>query len=171
MTNFFKNCKTIEEAKATKRKLLLKNHPDHAGKEGEAATVEIIRQFNAFIDSFVSDSFNSYYADKDNKPEAETITPCQDILKKIIDFECEIEIIVYWIYCFKSYEVREALKALGFWFSSKHKAWVFSGGNKTRFYSKKTLDEIRAEKGSRKVHKNESRDEEKETRKALKRAS
>jgi hypothetical protein len=168
MTKYFKNCKSIEEAKATYRKLLLKNHPDHAGKEGEAATVEIIQQFNHFIENFVSESFNSYYADKDEKPSDDTVTPFQDILKKIIDFECEIEIIGYWIYCFKSYEVREALKALGFWFSSKHKAWVFSGGKKTRFYSKKTLDEIRAEKGSRKVHRAER--EEKETRKALKKA-
>jgi hypothetical protein len=167
--NFFRNCKTIEGAKKLYRELLLKNHPDHAGKEGEAVTVEIIRQFNLFIENFVSDSFNSYYADKEEKPGAETVTPFQDILKKIIDFDCEIEIIGYWIYCFKSYEIREELKALGFWFSSKHKAWVFSGGKKTRFYSKKSLDEIRAEKGSRKVHK-VNREDEKETRKALKKA-
>lgn len=93
-----------------------------------------------------------------------------DILKKIIDFDCEIEIIGYWIYCFKSFAVKDALKDLGFWFSSKHRAWVFSGGKKTRFYSKKTLDEIRAEKGSRKVHK-QNREDERETRKALKKAS
>jgi hypothetical protein len=171
MTNYFKACKSIEEAKKTYRKLLLKNHPDHAGAEGEAATVEIIRQFNAFIDFFVSDSFDSYYADKDNKPGAETVTPFQDILKKIIDFDCEIEIIGYWIYCFKSYEIREELKAIGFWFSSKHKAWVFSGGKKTRFYSKKTLYEIRAEKGSQKVNRNENREDEKPAREALKKAS
>jgi hypothetical protein len=170
MNKFFENCKTIEEAKSLYRKLLLKNHPDHAGKEGEAATVEIIKQFNAFIDSFVSDSFYAYYADKEETPEAETMTPFQDILKKIIDFDCDIEIIGYWIYCFRSYEVREALKTLGFWFSSKHKAWVFSGGAKTHFYSKKSLDEIRAEKGSRKVSR-ENREDEKKTRKALKKAS
>jgi hypothetical protein len=151
--NFFKGCKTIEGAKKLYRELLKKNHPDLAGKAGEAATVEIILEFNHFIDTFVSRSFDSYYADKDEKPEAETVTPFQDVLKKIIDFDCEIEIIGYWIYCFKSYEIREELKTLGFWFSSKHKAWVFSGGNKTRFYSKKTLDEIREEKGSRKVQK------------------
>jgi hypothetical protein len=167
---YFKDCASIEEAKKLYRQLLLKNHPDIAGKAGEAATVEIINQFNKFIDTFVADSFNAYYADKDEKPEPSTVTPFQDILKTIIDFDCDIEIIGYWIYCFRSYEVREALKGLGFWFSSKHKAWVFSGGAKTRFYSKKSLDEIRAEKGSCKVNKNEKRDE-KETRKALKKAS
>jgi hypothetical protein len=168
---YFKNCKSIEEAKVLYRKLLLKNHPDHAGKAGEAATIEIIDQFNNFVDSFMADSFRAYYADKDERPSEDTITPFQNILKKIIDFDCEIEIIGYWIYCFKSYEIRESLKELGFWFSSKHKAWIFSGGKKTRFYSKKTLNEIRAEKGSWKVNKNEKREDEKETRKALKKAS
>jgi len=168
--NFFKDCKSIEEAKKLYRKLLLKHHPDHAGKEGEAVTVEIINQFNHFIDSFISDSFYAYYADKDEAPKAETMTPFQDILKKIIDFDCDIEIIGYWIYCFRSYEIREALKELGFWFSSKHKAWVFSGGAKVRYCGKKSLDEIRAEKGSRKVNKNGKREEEKETRKALRKA-
>jgi len=170
MTRFFKNCKTIEEAKKLYRKLLIKYHPDHAGKEGEAETIEIINQFNRFIDTFVSDSFNAYYADKDEKPDADTVTPFQDVLKKIIDLDCDIEIIGYWIYCFRSYEVRDTLKELGFWFSSKHKAWVFSGGAKTRFYSKKSLDEIRAEKGSVRVYKND-REEKQETRKALKGAS
>ena len=152
---YFKDCKSIEEAKKLYRKLLLKNHPDHAGNAGQAATVEIINQFNKFIDCFVSDSFNAYYADKDEKPDMSTVTPFQDVLKKIIDFDCDIEIIGYWIYCFRSYVVREALKELGFWFSSKHKSWVFSGGAKTRYYSKKTLDDIRAEKGSCKVNKTE----------------
>ena len=91
-------------------------------------------------------------------------------MKKIIDFDCDIEIIGYWIYCFRSYEIREALKEMGFWFSSKHKAWVFSGGAKTRYCSKKSLDEIRAEKGSQKVSR-ENREDEKETRKALRKAS
>jgi hypothetical protein len=171
MKDFFNTCKTIEAAKKLYRELLLKNHPDHAGKTGEAVTVEIINQFNHFIETFVSRSFDSYYADKDEKPGAETVTPFQEILKKIIDFDCDIEIIGYWIYCFKSYEVREALKELGFWFSSKHKAWVFSGGKKVRFYSKKTLDDIRAEKGSQKVNRNDKREEERETRKVLKKAS
>jgi len=171
MTNYFKNCGTIEEAKKLYRKLLIKHHPDHAGKAGEAETIEIINQFNRFIDTFVSDSFNAYYADKDERPDASTVTPFQDVLKKIIDFDCDIEIIGYWIYCFRSYEVRETLKEMGFWFSSKHKAWVFSGSTKSRFYSKKSLDEIRAEKGSCKVNKNDKENEKKETRKALKKAS
>jgi hypothetical protein len=140
---------------------------DHAGPEGEAATVEIINQFNSFLNSFMSHSFNSYYEDKEWKPGPDAVTPFQEILQKIINLDdavplysgavnnipigkrpkgsyCQIEIIGYWIYCFKSYEVHEQLKDLGFWFSSKHKAWVYSGRTKRLRAGKETLDEIRA---------------------------
>jgi hypothetical protein len=129
--------------------------PDHAGPEGEAATKEIIAQFNSFLNGFMAHSFNSYYEDKEWKPNAEAVTPFQEILQQIINLDCEIEIIGYWIYCFKSYEVHNRLKELGFWFSSKHKAWVYSGRAKRLRAGKETLDEIRARKGSRKVEQEE----------------
>ncbi|MCL2410939.1 MAG: J domain-containing protein [Treponema sp.] len=156
---YFQQCQSIEEAKKHYRQLLLKHHPDHAGKEGEAVTKEIISQFNAFLKNFMSNSFNSYYQDKEWKPDPDSVTPFQDILEKIIDLECEIEIIGFWIYCFNSKEVKEQLKELGFWFSIKHKAWVFSGGKKRKITSRETLDEIRASKGSHKVQKEEKEKE------------
>ena len=157
--NYFVNCQSVEEAKKNYRGLLMQYHPDHAGQEGEAITKEIINQFNAFLKSFMSHSFNSYYEDKDWKPDPDAVTPFQDILQKIINFECEIEIIGFWIYCFKSYEVREQLRELGFWFSSKHKAWVYSGRAKKNITSRETLNEIRAGKGSQKIEKEEKEKE------------
>lgn len=159
---YFKSCASIEEAKKVYRALLKKHHPDLAGKKGEAVTVEVINQFNQFIDSFVSQSFNSYFEDKDRKPDPETVTPFQEVLKAIIGFNCEIEIIGYWIYCFNAFPVHEQLKALEFWFSSKHRAWVYSGSSKKKYASRLSLDEIRAGKGSQKV--------ENEKQKALKTA-
>jgi hypothetical protein len=38
--------------------------PDHAGPEGETVTKEIIQQFNAFLNGFMSQSFNSYYEEE-----------------------------------------------------------------------------------------------------------
>jgi hypothetical protein len=141
-------------------------HPDHAGEEGEAVTKEIIRtlvrtQFNSFLNGFMSHSFNSYYEDKEWKPNAETVTPFQEILRQIINLDCQIEIIGYWIYCFNSKEVREQLKELGFWFSGKHKAWVYSGRAKRGRAGKETLDEIRAKKGSQKIEKEEQEEKQK----------
>jgi curved DNA-binding protein CbpA len=152
---YFQHCQSVEEAKKIYRELLKKHHPDHAGQEGEAITKEIINQFNTFLKSFMTNSFNSYYEDKEWKPDPDSVTPFQDILEKIINLECEIEIIGYWIYCFNSKEVKEQLKELGFWFSGKHKAWVFSGRPKRNITSRETLDEIRASKGSHKVEKEE----------------
>ena len=164
--NYFNHCQSVEEAKKHYRELLMQYHPDHAGPDGEAATKEIITQFNNFLKGFVSHSFNSYYQDKEWKPEAETVYDFQDILQQIINLDCEIEIIGYWIYCFKSKEIKDQLKELGFWFSGKHKAWIYSGTSKKGRASKKTLDDIRAEKGSRKVRKDE-REEEKPFRRMV----
>ena len=152
---YFEQCKSVEEAKKHYRKLLLQFHPDHAGAEGEETTKEIILQFEIYLKGFMSHSFNAYYQDKEWKPNPEAVYPFQDILQKIINLECEIEIIGYWIYCFKSYEVREQLRELGFWFTNKHKAWVYSGRAKKNITSRESLDEIRAKKGSQKVEKEE----------------
>jgi hypothetical protein len=159
--DYFNHCQSVEEAKKLYRKLLMQHHPDHAGQEGEAITKEIIEQFNAFLNSFMSHSFNSYYSDKEWKPAPDAVTPFQDILKKIINWDCEMEIIGYWIYCFKSKEIKDQLKELGFWFSGKHKAWVYSGRPKKNIKSNETLDEIRARKGSHKVEKEEQEKEKK----------
>jgi hypothetical protein len=153
---YFEKCKSIEEAKKIYRELLKQYHPDHAGKEGEAVTVEVINEFNLFLDNFVSNSFDEYFADKKEKPDYSAITPFQEILKKIIHLDCGIEIIGYWIYCFKSYSVYEYLKELGFWFSGKHKAWIYSGGRKSRYVTKATLDQLRISKGNYKVEKYET---------------
>jgi hypothetical protein len=184
--NYFEYCQTVEEAKKLYRQLLKQHHPDHAGEEGEAVTKEIIRtlvraQFNAFLNGFMSHSFNSYYEDKEWKPNPEAVTPFQEILRQIIHLDdavplysgavnnipigkrpegtyCQIEIIGYWIYCFNSKEVKEQLKELGFWFSGKHKAWVYSGKPKRGRAGKETLDEIRAKKGSQKIEKEEEKE-------------
>jgi hypothetical protein len=151
--DYFSHCQSVEEAKKLYKKLLMQYHPDHAGPEWEAVTKEIIAQFNTFLNGFMSHSFNSYYEDKEWKPNAEAVTPFQEILQKIINLDCEIEIIGYWIYCFNSKEVREQLKELGFWFSGKHKAWVYSGRPKRLRAGKETLDEIRARTGSQQIEK------------------
>jgi hypothetical protein len=157
--NYFNNCQSVEEAKKHYRELLMKYHPDHAGEEGEGITKELIAQFNAFLNGFMSHSFNSYYEDKEWKPAPGAVTPFQEILRKIINLDCEIEIIGYWIYCFNSKAVKDQLKELGFFFSGKHKAWIYSGKPKKNYSSRETLDKIRAKKGSQKVEKEEKEKE------------
>jgi hypothetical protein len=137
--SYFAQCQSVEEAKKHYRALLMQYHPDHAGPEGEAITKEIIAQFNAFLNGFMSYSFHSYYEDKEWKPKDEAVTPFQEVLQKIIDLDCQIEIIGFWIYCFNSKAVKEQLEALDFWFSGKHKAWVYSGRPKRTGREKKNI--------------------------------
>jgi hypothetical protein len=39
--------------------------------------------------------------------------------------------------------VKDQLKELGFWFSSKHRAWVYNGGRKLKRRTSLTLNDIR----------------------------
>jgi curved DNA-binding protein CbpA len=155
---YFDKCNTIDDAKKLYRELLKQFHPDIAGEAGQENTVKIINEFEKFIDCFMSNSFSEYYADKDETPDMSVITPFQEVLKKIIHLDCDIEIIGYWIYCFNSFSVKYQLKELGFWFSSKHKAWVFSGHNKSRYVTKATLDQLRETKGNWKFERNKSKE-------------
>ena len=77
-----------------------------------------------------------------------------DILGQIIDLDCRLEIIGTWLYAFEAYSVRAQLKKLGFWFSSKHKAWIYNGGakRKTRFNPLDT-DDLRHKHGCQTVAK------------------
>jgi len=151
MNTYFTQCTTIEEAKALYRQLLKEYHPDIMGEEGTALTAEIISQFKTFTAMCYRTTAGEYF-DNSEKEEPEDYTPFTDILDKILFFDdMKIEIIGFWIYCFDSFLYKDALRDLGFWFSSKHKAWVFSGSKKARVWSKKSLDDIRDEKGSTEV--------------------
>jgi hypothetical protein len=58
------------------------------------------------------------------------------------------EIIGQWIYCFTTALIGVQLQSIGFWYSYKHQAYVFSGGPKDGNPYDETLDEIRARLGS-----------------------
>ena len=140
---YFKDCKKIDEAKKLYHTLLKENHPDHGGDT--SICQQIIEQFENYIILFTADIFST----EENKKYQHFSDDFQAILNKVIHFEnMEIEIIGYWIYCFKSFEYKEELKSFGFWFSKKHKAWVFTGTEKKAFRSRYTTNDIRNMHGS-----------------------
>jgi hypothetical protein len=61
------------------------------------------------------------------------------------------EIIGQWLFSFTSDLIGVQLQALGFWYSFKHDAWVFSGSPKQGMADDETLDEIRTRLGSQKL--------------------
>ena len=61
------------------------------------------------------------------------------------------EIIGSWLYCFTTPLIGFQLECLGFWYSFKHCAYVFSGFPKDGIANDETLEEIRARLGNQKV--------------------
>jgi hypothetical protein len=73
------------------------------------------------------------------------------ILKRIRFLPCTIEIIGNWIFCFNAKALGAYLHRLGFWYSVKHCAWVYSGTEKENTADDETLDDIKSRLGYRSV--------------------
>ncbi len=161
--NYFKDCLNIEHAKTRYRELLMEHHPDHGGSEETTKT--IIDQFSAFIRAFMTDSFTAYqtaYHEKYGKRYEFHTSPVSfaEIIEQIIEFNLEIEIIGFWIYAFNSHQYRDKLAGIGFWFSRKHKAWVYNGGKrKAKRRTKWSLEDIRDHYGSELIREKEEQEE------------
>jgi hypothetical protein len=137
MNKYFINM-DLEQAKKYYHQLIFKHHPDRGGDE--ELCKEITSQFREYISNFT----NTIFAKAENEKYADFAESIRDALNKIIQFEnLKIQVIGYWIYCFDSYNYKNQLKEIGFWFSSKHKAWIYSGAKKIRIRTNYTLDEIK----------------------------
>lgn len=152
----FRNAKSVMEAKKIYRDLSKENHPDKGG------SIEMMQQINIeyerFLKSFIDGRVNDFAADKDYDINSE---PFADMLKKVMNFDMDIEIIGFWIYardCW-SKEEKSELGDLGFWYSKKHKAFVFSGSKKKKIRSKLTTADIRDIHGSTAVKEREDKKE------------
>lgn len=128
--DWFASCRTVEEAKAHYRDLMKQHHPDMGG------STETCQAINAALDKWLADGMGSAFREYERatgKGFAEDRPYVfADMLARIVKMDGigRIEVIGYWIYAFDSFTAKDALKAMGCWFSGTHKAWVFSGGNK-----------------------------------------
>ena len=136
--NYFKDCRTIEEIKKIYRKLSKLYHPDTNNGNDELFKA-LNNQYSEAIKNYSYEHFTEF------------TDSYMIILSKIIKLDITIEIIGTWIYAFNSYEHKDFLKTLGFWFSSKHKAWVYTGTPKRNKYSKYTLLDIENKHGYKKI--------------------
>lgn len=137
--NYFIDCQTIEELKKTFKKLAMKNHPDLGGST--EVMQEINRQYEEMLRRLAnnknlnetSDNFYDWTQDK-----------FAEVIQKIIHFTgMTIEVIGEWIWCTNSFQYKEQLKELGFWFAKSKKAWVFNGENKKLYRGHYSLNQLR----------------------------
>jgi len=143
---WFNDCKTIDEVKATYKKLAKQYHPDLGG---DTITMQEINKEYAFASAKAIKGANLSEEEVEN--EIQFSEQYREAIEKIIHIDgITIEVVGYWIWVTgNTYPVKESLKNAGFFFASKKQAWYFRTGEfKVLRGGKKTLDEIRSKYGS-----------------------
>jgi curved DNA-binding protein CbpA len=158
MTAYFKDCKNIEDVKEAYRKYAKALHPDNGGDAEEFKRMQAAytAAFERFKYTHRKEDRNTAGDDHsaNNYKEAYTAEAFAKVIDSIIGLDgVEIEIVGSWIWLSgDTYPFREQIKAAGFFWSSKHKKWYFSGDTKkSKKHSKLTFDEVRALHGSHEI--------------------
>jgi hypothetical protein len=134
--NYFVNCRNMEEAKELFHQLMKTCRYE----EGEEITRGVILQFRAFLADFFLERHQKWSMDHGKAPEYADMKAFADTVLKVIHLDISIEIEGFWIYCSgDTRPVKEYLKSLGFWFSGKRQAWVYSGGEKRYFRPRRRI--------------------------------
>lgn len=158
---YFENVATLEELRKQYKKLIKKYHPDNVGGSDEdmkAINSEYEGLFKILKDKHTQEAeeteaaggYQSTYSK--NMYNFEDDSALREMLTKIINFDCDIEIIGSWIWVFNSYNYRKELKELGFKYGSQKKAWYFHTEAFRKSSKKKlSLDDIRSYYGTTKI--------------------
>lgn len=158
MLKWFKDCKNIENVKATYRKLCFRYHPDIAGDGAESTMKEInseyekaFERFKNIHESTANDSGNNdsnsekRYYNADETPEM-----FKDIINGLIHCDgVNIDLVGSWVWLTgNTFAHKDTIKGLGFKWANKKKAWYWHSGEFIkRRNSKMTLDEIKDKYG------------------------
>ena len=144
-TNYFKDCKSKEDAKKLYKKLAFKHHPDKGGD------VEIMKAINNEFDEFIK---NFKEEKKDSKKEYEfKATTYRSLIEQLIKFD---NIVIDIVGCFiwitgDTYSVKEELKTLGFRYSKNKKSWYIAPEeymkNRVNYKKKYSMNEIKNKYG------------------------
>ncbi len=139
---WFTGVKTIEELRKRYRELLKLYHPDN-----ENGSVKITQEINVEYDLVFS------ILSKEKQEDSQLYTQEENeqfkaIMNAIIGFNITIEVIGSWIWCFDCYLYKDQLKALGFTWCSKKRAWVWHEEPYHRHHKKEIpLSDIKARYG------------------------
>lgn len=146
MYKWFAEVTTIEELRKRYRELLKQYHPDNDG-----GSVEVTQEINAEYDRLFADLSKGNSTDGQSYTQEEN-EQFKAVLNAISGFNMTVQIIGEWIWAFDSYAYKDRLKALGFRYAPKKKAWTWHYGEWHRRSKREiTLDEIRMKYGSQTV--------------------
>ena len=147
MFKYFKDCKTIEDVKATYKALAKQYHPDIAGAEFTATMQEINAEFEKAFDKYKniheSAEGNTYTTEQNS---TETPAEFMEIINKLINCNgLTINIIGRWIWLEgNTYSYKDIIKQLGFKWAGQKKAWYWHPEEEKSYNRKKlSLDDIK----------------------------
>lgn len=146
MYKWFAEVTTIEELRKRYRELLKQYHPDNDG-----GSVEATQEINAEYDRLFADLSKGNSTDGQSYTQEEN-EQFKAVLNAISGFNMTVQIIGEWIWAFDSYAYKDRLKALGFRYAPKKKAWTWHSGEYRRFHKKEVpLSHIKAKYGCQTV--------------------
>ena len=149
---YFNNCTTQAELKTTFRNLAKQFHPDLAGFDTTAIMQEINAEY-AFATAKIAKGEN--LSDEEINATILENQAYKEAIEKIIALQgIEIEVVGAWVWVTgNTYPVKDTIKAAGFFFASKKKAWYFrTEDNAVKKGGKTTLEQIRTKYGSEKIN-------------------
>ncbi|MDE7216361.1 MAG: molecular chaperone DnaJ [Clostridia bacterium] len=149
---WFKDCKTIEEAKELYKKLCREYHPDM----NESDTTEAMKSINNEFEQVFKTLKNKHRSEDtdtttDNK-ENGTETPAEfmNIINTLVSCEgLTIELVGRWIWLTgNTYPYKDIIKSLNFRWANAKKAWYFRNeADACKSRKKLSLDEIKEKYG------------------------
>ena len=145
---YFGKAETIEQLKAEYLKYLNKFKGSSMMEEIRKQYEDLLFSFGETLNEKIDEENKELPEDRQKEHFDAKSDRFADTLEKIIGFNMNIEIIGQWIWCFDSYEYRDQLRDLGFWYSASKKAWVYSGKPKRMIRSRNTINAIRKKWGS-----------------------
>ena len=148
---YFKECKTIEEVKATYKKLAKEFHPDCGGS---TETMQAINSEYAFAIAKLLKGEN--LSEEETNEQMKLSEEYRKVIESIINLAgVVIEVVGNWIWVTGlTFPVKKQLKEAGLFFAPKKVAWYYRSEEFKTKGGKKTLEEIRAKYGSETVKSN-----------------
>ena len=147
---YFTECSTLEDVKATYKKLAMQHHPD---KGGSTETMQAINKEYAFATAKILKGSN--FTAEETENEIKFSEEYRAVIEKIAHLELiQIELVGLWIWVTgNTFPIRKELKSAGLFFAPKKQAWYYRPEDfKVLRGGKNTLDQIRDKYGSQVIN-------------------
>ena len=142
-TQYFHDCKSLDEVKRRYKELALKHHPDRGSE------TKVMKAINLEYESIKKNPFFKYY--KETEEARQDYVQFPDIINQIIGMkDIVIELCGNWLWISGStFKHRKELKQFGFLYADKKKLWHWRPNDyKSNNQEPKSMDYIRSKYGS-----------------------